>query len=221
MQIQGVICMIRNCKDLDLGDLRSMHRKFLFTLIGSILAVNSFVIFTDPVNRVVFSNWTVSATLLVALILSFIVTSRMKVYGHGKTYASLAIGLLLWFIVERISTYEFGTVGFPSVVDAIGLSGFAFFAYHLLKTYPLSNESLIPYWKLLSLSVLINAVAYGISILGAETTVAGQMWILDLFYTTAYLCISVTLFWYNRFFIFKKRDDEERGRRITSKPYLK
>jgi hypothetical protein len=195
--------------------IKSVRRNLVIALIGSIIMVNSIVAFSGPENRIFFANWTVSITLLIALGLVILVAYRQKTYGLGRMYFSLVIGLALWFITERIYAYnEFGSeieTSFPSVADALRLSGFAFIGFHLFRTYHLTSKSLIPYGALLSFAVLTNAIAYGGSVYMAETVIAGQMWLWHLLYNASYLCIAVTLFWHNRFFIFRKRDEEEEG----------
>lgn len=207
-------------------DIKSARRNLIITLIGSIVAGNSVVVFSDLESRVFFSSWTVNITLLVATGLAFIVMRRQKVYGLGKTYVSLVAGLALWLVAERISTYYEAGAGidgsFPSFADVVRLSGYVFFAYHLFKARQFSSKSVIPYCALLSLSMLINAIAYGGSVYSEEMNVTGQIWIWDLLYNAAYLCLAVTLFWHNWFFIFKKKDQERSGgKMIINKPYVK
>jgi len=206
-------------------DIGSVRRNLAIILIGSIIAVNSVIVFSNPESREVYSNLLVNATATIALGLALIVMYRQKIYGLSKVYATLAAGLILLFVAERISThYELGSateMSFPSFVDLLRLIGYTFFAYHLFRSYKFSRKSLVPYWKLLLLSMLINVIAYSGSVYSVATNIIEETWMWDLMYNASYLCIAIALFWYNRFFIFKNEDGEDSGGKIISRPYAR
>ena len=120
--------------------IKSMRRKLTFVLISSIIVANSVIVFSSGENRVFFSNWTINVTSAIALGLALITVYRQKLDGlYGKTFASLAIGLTLWFIAESVWTYfELGLhikTPFPSIADLFWLTGYGFLAYHLYRIY--------------------------------------------------------------------------------------
>jgi len=203
--------------------ISSVRRDLVIALISSIIAGSSVIVFSNPEGREVISNWLVNATATTSLGLALIVMYRQKIYGFRKVYASLAAGLALLFIAERISMhYELaGTETFPSFADALRLVGYTFFAYHLFRSYRLSSKSVVPYWELLTSSLLINVMAYSGFIYGLTTNTMQEIGVWDLLYNASYLCIAVTLFWYNRFSIFKKKDREDSGGRVIPRPYTR
>ena len=134
-------------------------------LIGSIIVANSFIILSQGKDRVFFSNWTINITAAIALALAVITVYRQKLDGlYGKTYASLAIGLGLWFIAEIIWTYfELGlqiNTPFPSIADLFWLVGYGFFAYHLYRIYNFMSRETIKPTTIILVSVTI-AIALG------------------------------------------------------------
>jgi TRAP-type C4-dicarboxylate transport system permease small subunit len=134
-------------------------------LIGSIIVANSFIIFSQGKDRVFFSNWTINVTAAIALVLAIITVYRQKLDGlYGKTYASLAIGLGLWFIAEIIWTYfELGlqiNTPFPSIADLFWLVGYGFFAYPLYRIYDFMSRGTIKSTAIIIVSVSI-AIALG------------------------------------------------------------
>jgi TRAP-type C4-dicarboxylate transport system permease small subunit len=141
------------------------QRTIIFALIGSIIIVNSFIIFTQGEDRVFASNWTANVTAAIALALAVITLYRQKLDGlYGKTYASLAIGLGLWFIAEIIWTYfELGlqiNTPFPSIADLFWLVGYGFFAYPLYRIYDFMSRGTIKSTAIIIVSVSI-AIALG------------------------------------------------------------
>jgi hypothetical protein len=134
-------------------------------LIGSIIVANSFIVLSQGKDRVFFSNWTINVTAAIALALAVITIYRQKLDGlYGKTYASLAIGLGLWFIAEIIWTYfELGlqiNTPFPSIADLFWLVGYGFFAYHLYRIYNFMSKETIKPTAIILVSVAI-AIALG------------------------------------------------------------
>lgn len=128
--------------------LNRVRRNLILALIGSIVVVNSFIIFTQGEDRVFYSNWTINITA--AVVFAVITAYRQKLDGlYGKTYASLAVGLGLWFIAEIVWTYfKIGLhidTPYPSLVDLFWLAGYGFFAYHLYIIYNfVSRETVKP-----------------------------------------------------------------------------
>jgi diguanylate cyclase len=117
-----------------------MHRNIILVLIGSIIVANSLIVFSSGKNQVFFSDCVVNVTSAIALGLVLITVYRQKLDGlYGKAFASLAIGLTLWFIAESIWTYfELGlhiNTPFPSIADLFWLTGYGFLAYHLYRIY--------------------------------------------------------------------------------------
>lgn len=206
-------------------NVRSIRRNMVIMLIASIIAINSVVILSNYENREFFSNWTVNITLVTTIGLALIMMYRQKQSrAHFKSYISIVITLALWFAAERVSTYyELGVgteASFPSFADLFRLTGYALFSYHLYSSYLLSRKSFIPYWKLLSLSMVINSIAYGGFVYNQMTNITDEIWMWDVLYNTSYLCIATALFWHNRFFIFKK-DQEKSGGKVIPKPFIK
>lgn len=201
-----------------------MRRDLIIALINSIIAVNAIIIFSDQESRIIFSNLAVSATAMLALALALFVMYRQKIDSLSiQRYVPLAVGLILWFAAERTSTYyEIGVgteASFPTFADVLRLIGYAFFAYYLFKTHKLFSKSLVPYWKLLALSMLFSAIAYSGSVYSVAKNIA-EIWVWDLLYNASYICIANALFWHYRFFIFKKKDGEESGGKIINGPKI-
>ena len=116
------------------------YRNLIILLIGSIIVTNSFIIFSNNDGRVFFIDITINITAAIALGLALITVYRQKTDGlYGKTYASLALGLALWFIAELVWAYFELALNiitpFPSIADAFWLAGYGFFAYHLYRIY--------------------------------------------------------------------------------------
>jgi TRAP-type C4-dicarboxylate transport system permease small subunit len=142
-----------------------VQRNIIIALIGSIIVANSFIILTQGEERVFFSNWTINITAAVAFAFAVITVCRQKLDGlYGKTYASLAIGLGLWFIAEIIWTYfeielQIDTP-FPSLADVFWLIAYAFFAYPLYRIYNFMSKGTIKSTTVIIVSVAI-AIALG------------------------------------------------------------
>ena len=131
---------MRNIKRDPLSSIVSTRRNLILLLISCIVIVNCFIVLSTGENRVFFSNWTINVASAIALGYALITVYRQKLDGlYGKTFASLAIGLGLWFMAEIIWTYfELGLnidTPFPSIADAFWLMGYFFLAYHLYKIY--------------------------------------------------------------------------------------
>jgi hypothetical protein len=123
-----------------LSVIKSTRRNLIIVLIGSIIVANSFIVLSSGEDRVFFSNWTINITAAIALGSALIIVYRQKLDGlYGKAFASLAVGLTLWFIAEIVWTYfELGLhidSPFPSIADLFWLIGYSFLAYHLYRIY--------------------------------------------------------------------------------------
>jgi TRAP-type C4-dicarboxylate transport system permease small subunit len=142
-----------------------LQRNIIIALIGAIIVANSFIILAQGEERVFFSNWTINITAGVAFAFAVITVYRQKLDGlFGKTYASLTIGLGLWFVAELIWTYfEIGLqidTPFPSLADVFWLVAYAFFAYPLYRIYNFMSKETIQSTVVIIVTVAI-AIALG------------------------------------------------------------
>jgi hypothetical protein len=117
-------------------------------LILSITISNSFIFFSDPETRVLYTNATVVVTsglaLLSVSLLIFNQRNSDKVHTNNA-FIFLAIGLFLWFIAEVLwAYYQIGlnvAVPFPSSADALWLAGYPFLIVHLYYILNLVKKS--------------------------------------------------------------------------------
>ena len=137
-------------------------RNVVFLIVGIALAFGlaTLAIFDDKVSLLYFTDLSINIVAGTALLLAFLIVWRQKLGGlHGKTYAAFAIGLVLWFTAELVQTYyEIGVddeVPFPSIADALWLSGYGPFGYHLFVTYRFFNKSAKPH----NLIIVVAATA--------------------------------------------------------------
>ena len=129
---------------------RSTAKKLALVLVASVAAINLVVTFSNPGDRLTFSDMAAIATASTALAFSLVVVSRQKLDGlHGKTYAALTVGLAFWIAAEVIWGYYEIALGmdtpFPSVADVFWLAGYVPFAYHLFRTYRFFGKAINPY----------------------------------------------------------------------------
>ena len=71
-----------------------------------------------------------------AAILGIIAVMRSKLLGvHGKSYLSLTIGLILWFLADFLVYYYFIVAGEEpidiSIIDVLYFIGYGFLSLHL------------------------------------------------------------------------------------------
>jgi branched-chain amino acid transport system substrate-binding protein len=99
-----------------------------------------------------------------AVLLAIAIPLRQNINTpHGKTYLSLAIGLVLWLCADLIwATYELYfhvAAPIPSLSDFLWLSGYPFFAYNLFQTYKEFQKRINK--KILIASIIGNAIFLG------------------------------------------------------------
>lgn len=139
------------------SDPRSAAITLALVLITSIIALSLTVTFSNPEDRLYYSEGAAMLTASVALAASLVVVFRQKLDGlHGRTYAAVAIGLTLWIIAEIIWDYYEFVLGiespFPSIADAFWLAGYAPFAYHLFRTYKFFGKAINRYVMVIAAS---------------------------------------------------------------------
>jgi hypothetical protein len=131
-------------------------------LLSSICTMNLFVLLVPSQQRNIISDWLLNVCAAAVVVVSVSILSRQKFKGlYGRTYGAVAIGLLLWFSAEMISTYEnywttnslvaprgpiasSPTALQPSIADAIWLIGYGFFAYFLFRIMIHFSRSIKP-----------------------------------------------------------------------------
>lgn len=128
--------------------VHKVRRNLILALIGSIVVVNLPIILTQQEIRAFYNDITILVTASAALTIVGVTVYRQKFDGiYGRTYASLALGLGLWFTAELIWTYfEIGLqieTPFPSLADVFWLAGYGFFAYHLYRIYKFVGKNTV------------------------------------------------------------------------------
>lgn len=118
-------------------EMKKAQRNMVIGLIAAILVVNSIILLApDAESKNYFGNVLRPILAAVATGLAIIVVIRQKVRGaFGRSYASLALGLALYFVAEVLwGYYSIGLgieVPFPSLADAFWLAAYAPFGYGL------------------------------------------------------------------------------------------
>lgn len=127
--------------------MRSEIRNLVFALVAAIAFVNTLIFFTVPrddsadnMTSLFVRNWAINVSAGIAAAFSIMIVARQKIDGlHGRTYAMLSVGLVLWLSAELLWTYYELYLQierpFPSFADVLWLPGYGFFAYHLFATY--------------------------------------------------------------------------------------
>ena len=112
-----------------------------FALVDSVVAIFAYSTNSSGTDlRTKITDAEVMVTQGIAAIIGVIVAIRHGTDGlHGKTYTSLSIGLVLWFMGEIIWTvYEAVLqVDMPSfsLADVFWILGYGFFGFHLFRMY--------------------------------------------------------------------------------------
>jgi hypothetical protein len=119
-----------------------LNRNLLVLSITSIIAICCTIFFssTEEEDRIHLLDIIEPLVAAIALCVSLIVVYRQKLDGlFGKTYASLAIGLGLWFIAEVLwSFFEFGSDHETHSLlraDLLWLAGYSAFIYYGFSMY--------------------------------------------------------------------------------------
>ena len=120
----------------------TLNRNLILLSIASTIIVSCTVFFssTQEEYRIYLLDIIEPFAAAIALCISLIVVYRQKLDGlFGKTYASLAAGLVLWFVAEVLwSFFEFGSDHeTPSLLraDFFWLAGYGAFIYYGFSMY--------------------------------------------------------------------------------------
>ena len=176
-----------------LFDFKRDRRIVTYSLVASILAVNSIILLAPTTEEQNFYGDVLrQLTGAIAVTFSIIVVWRQKTDGTlGRAYAGLSIGLVLYFIAEIIWAY-YGIVlqievPFPSPADAFWLAGYGPLGFHLFtmsklhRAYTRKTKRVI----IVSLTVAAFSVLY-IQSLISVSDLSGPDAILKLGITIAY-----------------------------------
>jgi branched-chain amino acid transport system substrate-binding protein len=136
-------------------------RQLILGLLVSVAIGNSIIFFSESENRAVFSELVTIIAASSAVLLAAAIALRQDPAGpHGKSYLSLAIGLVLWLCADIVwASYELFyhiAAPIPSWSDVLWLSGYPFFAYNLFQTYKEFNSS--SKRRVLLASIIGNAI---------------------------------------------------------------
>jgi ABC-type branched-subunit amino acid transport system substrate-binding protein len=116
-------------------------RLLLLGLLVCVIAGNSIIFFADSSeSRATLSELVTITAATGAVLLAAAIAFRQNVNTpHGKTFISLAIGLVLWLCADVMwaayELYYHVAAPIPSVPDILWLLGYLFFAYNLFVTY--------------------------------------------------------------------------------------
>lgn len=121
-------------------EIRKQRTHIIIGLLAAMAIVNALVFFTVGTKfELLVSDLSRIGTVGSAVAMSLVVIARQKVSGlFGRTYAALAVGLVLWLAAESVwAYYELGLNSerpFPSIADALWIAGYGPFMYHLYGT---------------------------------------------------------------------------------------
>jgi branched-chain amino acid transport system substrate-binding protein len=140
-------------------------RVLLLGLAVCIAVGNSVIFFADSTeSRATLSELVTITAACGAVLLAAAIALRQNIHTpHGKTYLSLAIGLVLWLCADIIwaayELYYHVAAPIPSVSDILWLSGYLFFAYNLFLTYKEFQVRINK--KILLAAIIGNAIFLG------------------------------------------------------------
>ena len=205
-----------------------VRRNLIIVLIASISVSSSLVIFSNTEAKTLLSDIIEPLATLTAVGLASLVVYRQKLDGLiGKVYASLAIGLVLWFIAEVIWSYYEVVMGIeiptPSPADALWLIGYAPFMYYIFRMFRFFNRSPNRYDVII---VSIAAAIYLIFIIDAALEVSdfsAQNSIIKFFVNIAYPILDVILIVPAALMILDSARKDDGGRRsgkLVSIPWI-
>ncbi|MGE3860035.1 MAG: hypothetical protein AB7F53_08610, partial [Nitrososphaeraceae archaeon] len=115
----------------------------LYFFIGVIITIvlgNSIIIFADPDNKIIYSNWILIINSLTAAGLSAMILLKNKDSNErDKTDILLTLGLIFWFIANIIWAYYEVVLDIvspvPSLADLFLMSAYGFLIYRLISIY--------------------------------------------------------------------------------------
>jgi ABC-type branched-subunit amino acid transport system substrate-binding protein len=140
-------------------------RVLLLGLVVCVAVGNSVIFFADSTeSRATLSEIVTITAACGAVLLAAAIAFRQNIRApHGKTYLSLAIGLVLWLCADIIwaayELYYHVAAPIPSVSDILWLSGYLFFAYNLFLTYKEFQARINK--KILLAAIIGNAIFLG------------------------------------------------------------
>src|SRR5919108_588062 len=140
-------------------------RILLLGLVVCVAVGNSVIFFADSAeSRATLSELVTITAACGAVLLAAAIALRQNIHApHGKTYLSLAIGLVLWLCADIIwaayELYYHVAAPIPSISDILWLSGYLFFAYNLFLTYKEFQVRINK--KILLATIIGNAVFLG------------------------------------------------------------
>jgi hypothetical protein len=157
--------------------IKSARIKLIIGFVVATLAVNSIILLApDTETQNYFGNILRPMAAAVASGLALIVVCRQKISGiFGRSYASLAAGLVLYFIAEILwGYYSIGLgieVPFPSLADAFWLAAYAPFGYGLFslsRLYSKHGKSKMKALAVMSLSVAAFSSYYVLQLISVS-----------------------------------------------------
>jgi branched-chain amino acid transport system substrate-binding protein len=109
-------------------------------VIITIVIGNSIIIFAEPDNKIIYSNWILIINSLTAVGLSAMILLKNKDSNErDKTDILLTLGLIFWFIANIIWAYYEIVLDIvspvPSVADLFLMSAYGFLIYRLINIY--------------------------------------------------------------------------------------
>jgi branched-chain amino acid transport system substrate-binding protein len=140
-------------------------RVLLLGLVVCVAVGNSIIFFADSTeSRATLSELVTITAACGAVLLAAAIALRQNIHApYGKTYLSLAIGLVLWLCADIIwaayELYYHVAAPIPSVSDILWLSGYLFFAYSLFLTYKEFQVRINK--KILLAAIIGNAIFLG------------------------------------------------------------